>query len=111
VEGGETLINKRSSAAFAPVLDYINQYNGYGKPLFSSGTRFQAPNTTPSLPGVNLGSVQTSAFDPRMEQVLNGMVQWANSLQNTRIGAVVSLNDLESASATKSTIVNIASYR
>lgn len=111
VEGGETLINKRSSSVFAPVLDYINRYNGYGKPLFESGTRFTAANTTPSLPGVNIGAAAASAYDGRMEAVLNGMVAWANSLSGIELNARVGLDSLESAQSTKSTIINLASYR
>lgn len=36
-EGGEAIINKRSTAAFAPILSAINSYNGYGAPLIPGG--------------------------------------------------------------------------
>lgn len=35
-EGGEAIINKRSTAAFAPLLSQINSFNGYGAPLIQS---------------------------------------------------------------------------
>lgn len=35
-EGGEAIINKRSTEAFAPLLSEINSYNGYGAPLISA---------------------------------------------------------------------------
>lgn len=35
-ERGEAIINKRSTAAFAPLLSEINSYNGYGAPLIKS---------------------------------------------------------------------------
>lgn len=35
-EGGEAIINKRSTEAFAPLLSEINAYNGYGAPLISA---------------------------------------------------------------------------
>lgn len=35
-EGGEAIINKKSTAAFAPLLSEINSFNGYGAPLISS---------------------------------------------------------------------------
>lgn len=35
-EGGEAIINKQSTAAFAPLLSQINSYNGWGAPLISS---------------------------------------------------------------------------
>lgn len=37
-EGGEAIINKRSTAAFAPLLSEINSFNGYGAPLISSAS-------------------------------------------------------------------------
>lgn len=37
-EGGEAIINKRSTAAFAPLLSEINSYNGYGAPLIRSNS-------------------------------------------------------------------------
>ena len=37
-EGGEAIINKRSTAAFAPLLSEINAYNGYGAPLIRSNS-------------------------------------------------------------------------
>lgn len=35
-ERGEAIINKRSTAAFAPLLSEINSFNGYGAPLIKS---------------------------------------------------------------------------
>lgn len=35
-EGGEAIINKRSTAQFAPILSQINAFNGYGAPFISS---------------------------------------------------------------------------
>lgn len=35
-EGGEAIINKRSTEAFAPLLSEINAYNGYGAPLIKA---------------------------------------------------------------------------
>ena len=35
-ERGEAIINKRSTAAFAPLLSEINSYNGYGAPLIKT---------------------------------------------------------------------------
>lgn len=37
-EGGEAIINKKSTAAFAPLLSEINSFNGYGAPLISSAS-------------------------------------------------------------------------
>lgn len=37
-ERGEAIINKRSTAAFAPLLSEINSYRGYGAPLISSSS-------------------------------------------------------------------------
>lgn len=37
-EGGEAIINKRSTAAFAPLLSEINSYNGYGAPLIKNAS-------------------------------------------------------------------------
>lgn len=37
-ERGEAIINKRSTAAFAPLLSEINSYNGYGAPLIRSNS-------------------------------------------------------------------------
>lgn len=36
LEGGEAVINKRSTAAFAPLLSQINSFNGYGAPLITN---------------------------------------------------------------------------
>lgn len=36
LEGGEAVINKRSTAAFAPLLSQINSFNGYGAPLINN---------------------------------------------------------------------------
>lgn len=35
-EGGEAIINKRSTSMFAPILSEINSYNGYGAPLIKA---------------------------------------------------------------------------
>lgn len=37
LEGGEAIINKRSSEVFAPLLSMINAHNGWGVPLMASG--------------------------------------------------------------------------
>lgn len=43
-EGGEAIINKRSTSMFAPILSEINSYNGYGAPLIKA----QPTNTNTS---------------------------------------------------------------
>lgn len=120
-EGGEIIINKRSSRVFAKELNEINTYNGYGKKLFSLGGVVSnsvpsLPSTTPTLSARVLGNntapqtiVQT---DPRVEMLANSIEKLANimpaALSNIR--ADVSYFDIKSKETTIEEIKYLARY-
>lgn len=120
-EGGEIIINKRSSRVFAKELNEINTYNGYGKKLFSLGGVVSnsvpsLPSTTPALSSRVLGNnaapqtiVQT---DPRVEMLANSIEKLANimpaALSNIR--ADVSYFDIKSKETTIEEIKYLARY-
>lgn len=66
-ERGEAIINKRSTAAFAPLLSEINSYNGYGAPLISS-----APSTSSTL--------QSTVSDETIQRIVSATVQGIASI-------------------------------
>lgn len=66
-ERGEAIINKRSTAAFAPLLSEINSYRGYGAPLISS-----APSTGSLL--------QPTVSDEAIQRIVSATVQGIASI-------------------------------
>ena len=66
-ERGEAIINKRSTAAFAPLLSEINSYRGYGAPLISS-----APSTGSLL--------QPTVSDEAIQRIVSATVQGVASI-------------------------------
>ena len=66
-ERGEAIINKRSTAAFAPLLSEINSYNGYGAPLISS-----TPSTSSAL--------QSTVSDETIQRIVSATVQGIASI-------------------------------
>lgn len=66
-ERGEAIINKRSTAAFAPLLSEINSYNGYGAPLISS-----TPSTSSAL--------QSTVSDEAIQRIVSATVQGITSI-------------------------------
>ena len=66
-ERGEAIINKRSTAAFAPLLSEINSYRGYGAPLISS-----APSTGSAL--------QSTVSDETIQRIVSATVQGIASI-------------------------------
>lgn len=66
-ERGEAIINKRSTAAFAPLLSEINSYRGYGAPLISS-----APSTSSTL--------QSTVSDEAIQRIVSATVQGVASI-------------------------------
>lgn len=68
-EGGEAIINKRSTAMFAPILSAINQAGG-GKAFFANG------GLTPSSTGVTASQQSASSmlnFDMMADKIVNGI--------------------------------------
>jgi len=112
-EGDEIIINKRSSKAFAPVLDYINQYNGWGKKLFALGGSIN-PNTTPvGLQNVPLSSPSGSGQVPQLDT--GAMDQFAQAVRMfvevmpvvlSNIRATVVYSDIRNAANTVNDIEN-----
>lgn len=64
-EGGEAIINKRSTAMFAPLLSDINSYNGYGAPLVKN---------TSSVNGQISMGVSEDVVQRIVSETVNGIV-------------------------------------
>lgn len=106
LEGGEVVINKRSSAMFRRELSDINSYNGWGQKFAAGGElpkRFkfaeggQLPSFAPApLPaGVDTGITQmANAMNKRYDQLERAID--ATNRRIDRIRAVVVYDDIES---------------
>lgn len=86
LEGGEAVINKRSTAMFAPILSAINSVNGWGKKFEAGGI---LPNNTVRetpqniLMGSLLNSFENINFTPTVSVVeINRMQQRVNVIEN-----------------------------
>lgn len=86
LEGGEAVINKRSTAMFAPLLSAINSVNGWGKKFEAGGI---LPNNTVRetpqnmLMGSLLNSFESINFTPTVSVVeINKMQQRVNVVEN-----------------------------
>lgn len=86
LEGGEAVINKRSTAMFAPILSAINSVNGWGKKFEAGGI---LPNNTVRetpqnmLIGSLLNSFESINFTPTVSVVeINKMQQRVNVVEN-----------------------------
>jgi chromosome segregation ATPase len=81
MEGGEAIINRKSTAAFAPILSAINSYNGYGK-RFQMGGLVGSPDTAFLQPGGGIeGTVRRMADSMQRLKVVNVLTE-QNSAQN-----------------------------
>lgn len=117
-EGGETIINKRSSQVFARELDYINSYKGYGRRLFNDGGIVRLPNTQPSLSSGVINPQQIlSAPDGRLDMlmgIVSEMAAAVSSIPGTIAGmdlkTHVVYSDLQGAQSTVDEIKRLASY-
>lgn len=70
-EGGEAIINKKSTAAFAPILSAINSYGGYGD-KFERGGLLGVPSTSPVGDTTNaqlLGALNNINFQPTVSVI------------------------------------------
>jgi hypothetical protein len=70
-EGGEAIINKKSTAAFAPILSAINSYGGYGD-KFERGGLLGVPSTSPVGDTTNaqlLGALSNINFQPTVSVI------------------------------------------
>lgn len=70
-EGGEAIINKKSTAAFAPILSAINSYGGYGD-KFERGGLLGIPSTSPVGDTTNaqlLGALNNINFQPTVSVI------------------------------------------
>lgn len=117
-EGGETIINKRSSQVFARELDYINSYKGYGRRLFNDGGIVRLPNTQPSLSSGVINPQQIlSAPDGRLDMLM-GIVSEMAAAVSSIPGTIAGMNlkthvvysDLQGAQSTVDEIKRLASY-
>lgn len=86
LEGGEAVINKRSTAMFAPMLSAINSVNGWGKKFEAGGI---LPNNTVRetpqnmLMGSLLNSFESINFTPTVSVIeINKMQQRVNVVEN-----------------------------
>jgi len=81
MEGGEAIINRKSTAAFAPILSAINSYNGFGK-RFQRGGLVGSPDTAFLQPGGGIeGTVRRMADSMQRLKVVNVLTE-QNSAQN-----------------------------
>lgn len=117
-EGGEIIINKRSSKVFAKELDYINSYKGYGRKLFNRGGIVPSlPSTTPTSLNARILSnnqvqqpiIQT---DPRIEMLVDSMDKLVGALPAalSNIKADVSYFDFKTKENTLNEIKSLSSY-
>lgn len=116
-EGGETIINRRSSELFGPLLNSINTYKGYGRPLFETGGIVRLPNTVPT--GLSSSTLSRAATDqaviqsdPRIDSLIGAMMSLTNALPMalSNVKAKVVYSELESAGDTINEIKRIASF-
>lgn len=93
MEGGEAIINRRSTAMYAPILSAINQAGGGVK--FADGGMFNLPNIAPDAAAVANTTAQSRANESEMINTLRGILEATQ--RPTR--AVVSLNTFEDTQA------------
>lgn len=107
-EGGEAIINKRSTSVFKPVLSAINSYKGWGK-KFAAGDLL--PNTSPTgIAGVSLSS--TPGADPRVGNLTAAIESLVAALPAamSNIKAHVVYSDITKAGDTVSEIQRLSTY-
>lgn len=94
-EGGEAFINKRSTAAFRPVLSAINSFNGWGR-RFETGGVLGGLSISPNAIAAQAptSSLQNNTLDRKFEALLDFLGQGLN------IRANVVYTDLEATSNT-----------
>ena len=96
LEGGEAVINKRSTRMFSPILSAINSFNGFGKKFEQGGILgpdLPAPNIrtlTSTIAGVQAESaarVSNSMKNMKVVNVESETTRFRNSYRNTEQGA------------------------
>jgi len=109
-EGGEVIINKRSSAIFKDALNAINTYGGYGRPIYMTG------GTVPSTQPIGLGGVAISSppvqSDPRVEMLARSVSELTQAIPMalSNINATINYNHLTSEVAKIDDIKRQAGY-
>lgn len=109
-EGGEVIINKRSSAIFKDALNAINTYGGYGRPIYMTG------GTVPSTQPIGLGGVAISSppvqSDPRVEMLARSVSELTQAIPMalSNISATINYNHLTSEVAKIDDIKRQAGY-
>jgi hypothetical protein len=86
-EGGEAFINKRSTAAFRPILSAINSFNGWGR-------KFETGGVLPSL-GISPSVITTSAASESpstimLERKIEGLIDFLRDGLQVRAKVVYS---------------------
>lgn len=94
-EGGEAFINKRSTAAFRPVLSAINSFNGWGR-RFETGGVLGGLSISPNAIAAQAptSSLQNNTLERKFEALIDFLGQGLN------IRANVVYTDLEATSNT-----------
>lgn len=113
VEGDEVMINAKSSKFFAPELDAINSYRGWGRRLFNLGGSIN-PNVTPtamqnvplSRPGAS-GGIDDASIN-KFTAAVDRFVSALPALMNLK--AHVVYNDIKAADEAMTDVENAARF-